>query len=75
MTAAGTIPDALAHFTVLPDDAQVRFPVVEALLSASTSTIWRRIKDDPDFPKPLRDGRRTSFRVGDLRRYLIKKAA
>jgi len=75
LTAAGSVPDALRHFPALPDDSRVAFPVVEGVLGQSNATIHRRMKTDPDFPKPIRDGRCTRFRVGDIRRYLEKKAA
>lgn len=75
LTAAGTIPDALANFDVMPDSALVGFSVVEGVTGQSNATIHRRMKDDPSFPKPIRDGRCTRFRVGDIRRYLEKKAA
>lgn len=77
LTAGGELPDALKHFSALPDDSQVGYPVLEGLTGWSNATIHRRIKNDPDLPRPIRDGhgRTTRFRVGDIRRYLAKKAA
>ena len=38
------IPRSLRHFDSLPDSAQVRQPVVEALFACSGATVWRMVK-------------------------------
>ena len=67
------IPDALKHFDSLPDSANVRQPVVEALYGGcSSATLWRRVKDGClPAPKKLPD-RITVWNVGALRRALAK---
>ena len=68
-----TMPSALQHFDSLPDAAYVRQPVVEALFSVSSSTVWRRVKDGR-LPKPCKHSDRvTAWNVGELRRALIPK--
>lgn len=46
-------------------------------LSISNATLYRRIKDDPNFPKPIKQGRTTLFDEYELERYieLIKAGA
>lgn len=39
-TQAHDIPEALKHFDSLPDSANVRRPVVSALLGCSPATVW-----------------------------------
>ena len=66
------IPDALRNFDSLPDSANVRQPVVEALWGCSSATVWRRVKDGRlPAPKKLSD-RITAWNVGALRRALAK---
>ena len=70
----GAITDALRNFDSLPDSANVRQPVVEALWSCSSATVWRRVKDGRlPAPKKLSD-RITAWNVGALRRALAKAA-
>lgn len=60
----------LFHFDDLPDDAYVRQPVVEALYSCSSATVWRGVKHG-NIPKPRKlSAGVTGWRVGDLRRNL-----
>jgi predicted DNA-binding transcriptional regulator AlpA len=67
------IPSALQHFDQLPDAANVRQPVVEALFACSSATVWRRVKDGR-IPKPQKHSDRvTVWNVGDLRRCLGKR--
>ncbi|MBK7234812.1 MAG: hypothetical protein IPI02_03970 [Sterolibacteriaceae bacterium] len=75
LTAAGSVPSALTNLAALPDETRVTIIVLEGVTGFSNATIHRRMKTDPDFPKPIRDGRCTRFRVGDIRRYLENKAA
>jgi predicted DNA-binding transcriptional regulator AlpA len=66
----GAIPDALQNFDLLPDSANVRQPVVEALFACSSATVWRRVKDRR-IPKPKKlSARVTAWNVGELRRAL-----
>lgn len=66
------IPDALKNFDSLPDSANVRQPVVEALFGVSSATIWRRVKSG-HLPAPRKFSERiTAWNVGDLRRALAK---
>jgi predicted DNA-binding transcriptional regulator AlpA len=68
--AGSSIPDALKHFDSLPDAANVRQPVVEALLSCSSATVWRRVKDGK-LPRPRKlSARVTAWNVGELRQTL-----
>lgn len=60
------VADALAGYDTLPDDARVRLPVVVAVTGYSPATVWRRVLSGR-LPQPHRDGRITSWRVGDLR--------
>lgn len=63
------IPDALAHFDSLPDSANVRQPVVEALFACSGTTVWRRVKAGV-IPQPKKLGSITAWNVGELRQAL-----
>lgn len=67
---ANAIPDALKNFDSLPDAANVRQPVVEALIGCSSTTIWRMVKRG-DLPAPRKlSSRVTAWNVGDLRKAL-----
>lgn len=64
------IDSALSNFDSLPDSAYVRQPVVEALFSCSSATVWRRVKDGR-IPKPKKFSERvTTWNVGALRKTL-----
>lgn len=69
-TDPSAIPDALKNFSLLPDDAHVRQPVVEALFACSSATVWRLVKKGVLKPKKLSE-RVTAFNVGDLRKALV----
>jgi predicted DNA-binding transcriptional regulator AlpA len=72
-TDPSAIPDALKHFDSLPDAANVRLPVVEALYACSGPTVWRRVKDR-SIPAPRKlSPRVTCWNVGELRRALAAK--
>lgn len=60
---------AAAEFPRYPDDGRVRQPVLEVLLQCSSATVWRRVQQGA-LPEPRRDGRITSWRVGDIRKVL-----
>lgn len=65
-----TIPDALKNFDSLPDSANVRQPVVQALYGCSSATIWRMVKRGT-LPTPRKLSERiTAWNVGDLRKAL-----
>ncbi|MBS0586369.1 MAG: AlpA family phage regulatory protein [Proteobacteria bacterium] len=65
-----TIPDALKNFDSLPDSANVRQPVVQALYGCSSATIWRMVKRGT-LPTPRKLSERiTVWNVGDLRKAL-----
>jgi predicted DNA-binding transcriptional regulator AlpA len=65
-----SVPDALRNFDLLPDDAHVRQPAVEALFAFSGATVWRRVKDG-GIPAPRKlSPRVTVWNVGELRRAL-----
>lgn len=58
---------ALRDFDHLPDSANVRLPVVQALFACSDETIRRRVKAGL-LPKPRKLGPRvTAWNVGELR--------
>src|SRR5690242_12874331 len=66
----GVLPDALKHFDSLPDSANVRQPVVQALFAISGPTVWRWVKAGR-LPKPRKQGERvTTWNVGELRKRL-----
>lgn len=64
------IPDALKNFDSLPDSANVRQPIVEALYGCSAATVWRGVKAGR-IPKPRKlSDRITTWNVGELRKAL-----
>lgn len=67
---SSTIPDALRNFDSLPDSANVRQPVVQALVGCSAATVWRMVKRGT-LPKPRKLSERlTAWNVGELRKAL-----
>ncbi|MER2540404.1 MAG: AlpA family phage regulatory protein [Azonexus sp.] len=69
-TEPSAIPDALKNFDSLPDAANVRQPVVEALYGCSAATVWRMVKRGT-LPSPRKLSERvTAWNVGDLRKAL-----
>ena len=68
------LPNALKHFDSLPDSANVRQPVVQALFAISGPTVWRWVKTGR-LPKPRKQGERvTTWNVGELRKRLTAPA-
>ena len=64
------IPDALKNFDSLPDSANVRQPVVQALYGCSAATVWRMVKRGT-LPAPRKLSERvTAWNVGALRKAL-----
>lgn len=69
-TAPSAIPDALKNFDSLPDSANVRQPVVQALIGCSSATVWRMVKRGT-LPAPRKLSLNvTCWNVGDLRKAL-----
>jgi predicted DNA-binding transcriptional regulator AlpA len=60
---------ALASFDTQPDSALVPVQVPAALMSVTTPTIWKWASAGK-FPKPVRHGSMTRWRVGDIRQTL-----
>ena len=69
LTAAGTIPTALANIGEMPDEALVTQSVVEGLAGCSAATVWRRVKSGLLQP-PIKIGRTSRWRLGPLRKAL-----
>lgn len=68
------IPDALRNFDSLPDSAEVRQPIVEALFGISAATVWRWSKCGR-LPAPRKRGPRvTTWSVGALRAAKLQAA-
>lgn len=68
--APSALPDALKNFDSLPDSANVRLPVVQALVGCSSATVWRMVKRCT-LPAPRKLSERvTAWNVGDLRKAL-----
>ena len=66
----------VSHFDLLPDSAMVTVKAFSAVLDAGDSTVWRRAKNEPDFPQPYRLGSKcTRWKVGDIRAFIAGKAA
>lgn len=64
------IPEALKNFDSLPDSANVRLPVVAALVGCSTATVWRMVKRGA-LPAARKVSERvTAWNVGELRKAL-----
>lgn len=67
-TNPSAIPEALKNFDLLPNEADVRLPVVAALYGCSPATIWRRVKSG-HIPAPVKRSERvTAWNVGTLRK-------
>ncbi len=67
---ARNIPFTLEQFDSLPNSAHVRLPVVQAVVGASASTIWRMAKRG-DLPQPRKlSAQVTAWNVGELRKAL-----
>lgn len=66
---AADLNEQLSRFRHLPDEARVRQPVVLAILSVGSTTLWRRTRAG-QFPAPIRVGNTSTWRVGDLRKAL-----
>ncbi len=61
------IPEALKNFDQLPNAANVRQPVVQALYACSAASVWRGVNSGR-IPKPRKlSPRTTCWNVGELR--------
>ena len=67
-----SINPSLRDFDQLPNSAFVRLPVVKALLSISSATVWRMVKAKQLKSYKLTE-RTTTFKVGELRALLAQK--
>jgi predicted DNA-binding transcriptional regulator AlpA len=67
---ADTFPAALENFDRLPDAANVRQPIVEALYACSSASVWRGVKSGRIPPPRKLSPRVTAWNVGALRRSL-----
>lgn len=67
------INPALRDFDQLPNEAQVRLPVVKGILSVSGATVWRMCRAGKLRSYKLTE-RTTTFNVGELRALLADKA-
>lgn len=65
---------SLSDFDELPNCAQVRLPVIKALLGVSSATIWRMVKANRLKSYKLTQ-RTTTFNVGELRALLASKVS
>ena len=65
---------AVAAFADLPDEALINVNTVAVVRSGGVSTVWREAKDGR-FPKPIRIGHSTRWRVGDVRQWLRTRGA
>ncbi len=59
LTKSSFISEALRNFDLLPDSANVRQPVVQALYACSSSSVWRGVKAGR-IPKPRKLSPRTA---------------
>ena len=74
-TQSSAISDALKNFDYLPDSANVRQPVVEALIGCSAATVWRMVKRGT-LPAPRKLSERvTAWNVGALRKVLAAEVS
>jgi predicted DNA-binding transcriptional regulator AlpA len=61
---------------VLADEALLSMNDLCGVFAMGLSTGWARVKNDPDFPKPIRlSSKCTRFRVSEVRAYIAKKEA
>ena len=69
----GIIPDALKHFSDLPNEAHCRLPVVKALYACSAASVWRGVQNGT-IPRPHKlSPRTTCWNVGELKKALALK--
>lgn len=66
------LPTALKNFSLLPNEAQVRLPVVKGILSVSSATVWRMVRAGKLKTYKITE-RTTTFNVGEIRSLLSAK--
>lgn len=66
------LPTALKNFSLLPNEAQVRLPVVKGILSVSSATVWRMVRAGKLKAYKITE-RTTTFNVGEIRSLLSVK--
>jgi predicted DNA-binding transcriptional regulator AlpA len=67
--STNNLPLALVNFDAMPNSAQVRLPVVTALLGISPATAWRMVKAQT-LKAYRHTPRTTTFNVGELRAFI-----
>lgn len=60
-----------SEFAKLPETGLVRLSVIRKVIPLAKSTIWKRVRTG-EFPRPLKIGRATLWRVEDIRALLDK---
>ncbi len=76
--AAATTAPTPPGILVIPDSGEALLTVhtVAAVLALTANTVWEKVRTDPSFPQPVRDGPRyTRFRLSDVRAYLARLSA
>ena len=67
-----SINTTFQNFDQLPNSSQVRLPIVKALLSVSSATVWRLVKAGKLKTYKLSE-RTTTFNAGELKQFLASK--
>ena len=67
-----SINPTFQNFDQLPNSSQVRLPIVKALLSVSSATVWRLVKAGKLKTYKLSE-RTTTFNAGELKQFLASK--
>lgn len=60
----------VTDYAALPDSAIVNSNDVMQWLIMSRTTLNRRIKDEPLFPKPFKDGSHNKWQAGEIKHYI-----
>lgn len=72
-TKQSAVFSSLEHFDSLPDSANVRQPVVQALFACSAATVWRMVKRGT-LPAPRKLSEKiTAWNAGQLKKCLAEK--
>ncbi|MFM0243034.1 helix-turn-helix transcriptional regulator [Paraburkholderia phytofirmans] len=74
MSINAVIPNSLAAWPTLPDDAYVDVRVVAGLFGCAVPTVWRRVRAGL-IPNPRKFGSSTRWNVGALRAVLTGEPA
>lgn len=65
----------LRHLDQLPDTALITVPQLAQLTQQGISTTWRKLADNPAYPKTIKLGNRcTRVSLGDARKLLSEGA-